>query len=638
MAGQKLALEAYQQIYQRSIKDPQGFWGEIAEQFYWHRKWDTVLDNSNPPFFKWFAGGETNLCYNAVDRHVKNGLKDMEALIWEGAAQGLTRTITYGELFTEVNRLAGVLQGLGVQKGDRVLLFMPTIPETVYAMLACVRIGAIHIGIFTGYGVGALIKRIKSAQPKIIITADGSFRRNRVVPLKETVDLALQKSPVDKVIVLNRGITPANMVKGRDMDWGELIRSHGADYVEPLVVESEHPSHIVFTSGDTGNPRGCVNDTGGFMVGLCNSMSLIYGVKTGDVFWATSDIGWRLGHNHMVYGPLLYGITSLLYEGTPDYPDHGVYWRLIEKHHPAVLFTVPTVYKMLKRFGMEHVKKYDHSSVRYLFLAGEYCDIETWKWATEALDGKPVIDHYWLTEAGWPMTVLMAGMPLLPIKPGYAGRSCIGWELMVVNKQGNPLPPGIEGILVAKPPLPPGNITTLWGNDKFYEQEYWRQFADKMLFLCGDYATQDKDGYFAIGKRVDEVINIAGQRVSTREIADAIASHPLVVEACVLGVSDDLKGEEAVGLVVLKAGVEGSSQLKIDLRNAVREGVGAIAAPKDLYFVPSLPKDRKGKPMRAIFQAVLEKQEIKDPTTLEANASPEEIEQAISLLNLYLRL
>jgi propionyl-CoA synthetase len=442
----------------------------------------------------------------------------------------------------------------------------------------------------------------------------------------------MQSAPVEKVIVLNRGITPVNMVPGRDLDWTELVQKYGTDYVEPLMVESDHPSHIVFTSGDTGNPRGVVNDTGGYMVGLCNSMSQIYGAKPGDVFWATSDIGWRLGHNHMVYGPLLYGISSIMFEGTPDYPDHGVYWRLIEKHHPAVLFTVPTVYRMLKRFGIEHVKKYDHSSVRYLFLAGEYCDVDTWNWATEALDGKPVIDHYWLTEAGWPMTSLMAGIPLLPIKSGYAGKSCIGWDLMVVDKEGNKLSPGVEGILAAKPPLPPGNIMTLWKNDKFYEQEYWHQFPCKMLFLCGDYAIQDKDGYFAIGKRVDEVINIAGQRISTREIADAIASHPAVAEACVIGIADALKGEEAVGLVVLKSEVEASPQIKIELRDAVRKGVGAIAAPKDLFFVPVLPKNHKGKHMRAVYKAILENQGITDLKNLEQDASREEIEQAIRLL------
>ncbi len=632
MTGQESANKAYEEVYHRSLKDPEGFWGEIAGQFHWYKKWDKVLDDSHPPFFRWFAGGKTNLCYNAVDRHLKNGLRDTPAIIWEGAAQGITRIITYGDLYKEVNCFAGVLKKLDVQKGDRVLLFMPSVPETIFAMLACVRIGAIHVGVFTGYGIDALTKRIKSAKPRIAITADGSFRRNRIVPLKGTLDIAMQKAPVEKVIVLNRGITPVNMTPGRDLDWAELVRNYGSDYVEPLPVESEHPSHIVFTSGDTGNPRGVVNDTGGYMVGLCNSMSQIYGVRPGDVYWATSDIGWRLGHNHIAYGPLLYGVTSIMFDGTPDYPDHAVYWRLIEKHRAAVLFTVPTVFKMLRRFGIEHVKKHDNSSVRYLFLAGEYCDADTWKWSTEALGGRPVIDNYWLTEAGWPMTSLMAGMELSAIKPGFAGKPCIGWDMAVVDKKGNPVPPGTEGILVAKPPLPPGNITTLWGADKFYEQEYWRQFPGKMLFLCGDFATQDRDGYIAIGRRVDEVINIAGQRISTREIAEVIAGHPAVAEACVIGVADALKGEEAVGLVVLKPGVEATAQLKIELRNTVRERVGAIAAPKDIHFMPSLPKNRQGKHMRAVFKAILDKQEITDPAAFKDDASKKEIEQAITLM------
>jgi propionyl-CoA synthetase len=622
----------YDQTYRRSIEDPPGFWGPLAGQFHWYKKWDRVLDDSNPPFFKWFPGGLTNLCYNAVDRHVKNGLGEKPAFIWEGAAQGITRIITYNELYREVNRFAGVLKSLGVEKGDRVLTFLPTVPETVYAMLACVRIGALHAAVFTGYGIGAITKRILSARPKIALTADGSFRRNRIVPLKDMLDTAMQNAPVEKVVVLNRGITPVNMVAGRHLDWAELVRQHANDTIEPLPVESEHPSHIVFTSGDTGNPRGVINDTGGYIVGLGSSMPLLYGVRPGDVFWATSDVGWRLGHNYSVYGPLLYGVTSVMFEGTPDYPDHAVYWRLIEKHRVNVMFSVPTIFKMLKRFGIEHRRKHDINSLRLLFLGGEYCDLDTWKWSTDALDGMPVIDHYWLTEAGWPMTSIMAGIDILPIKPGYANKPCIGWDLLVVDKHGNPVPVNTKGFLVAKPPLPPGNIMTLWRNDRFYEQEYWNHFPGKRLFLCGDYGTQDNEGYIAIGSRVDEVINVAAHRVSTREIAEAIGAHPAVTEVCVIGVHDALKGEEPVGLVVLKGGVEASTQLKNELRNSVREKVGAIAAPKDIHFVPSLPKNRQGKHMRGVYKAVHEGMEIKDPAALEEDASVEEIQAAVEVM------
>jgi len=632
MTGRAATKHTAAELYRRSLEDPIAFWGKAARQFHWYRKWDKVLDDSRPPFYRWFAGGKTNLCYNAVDRHVKDGLADRPAFIWEGAAQGITRVITYGELHREVNRFAGVLKSLGVEKGDRVLMFMPNVPETAYAMLACVRIGAMHASVFTGYGIDNITERIHSARPKIALTADGSFRRNRVVPLKETLDIAMKRAPIDRVVVLNRGIAPAPMTAGRDLDWATLVRENRTDYVEPEVLESGHPSHIVFTSGDTGNPRGVVNDTGGLMVGLGNSMGTIYGVKPGDVFWATSDIGWRLGHNYIVYGPLLYGVTSLIFEGTPDFPDHEVYWRLIQKHRVNVIFSVPTVFKMLKRFGIEHARKYDISPVRYLFLAGEYCDADTWKWSTEALNGIPVIDHYWLTEAGWPMTSQTAGVEIEPFKPGYANKATIGWDLDVVDQRGNPVAAGKKGILVAKPPLPPGNIDTLWNANGFYEQEYWRRFPGKLLFLCGDYATRDEDGYIAIGSRVDEVINIAAHRVSTGEIAAVIATHPSVADVCCIGVADVLKGEEAVALVVLKPGTEPSAQLKTELRNSVRERVGAIAAPKDIHFVPSLAKDRQGRHMRAVFKAVFDSTRMDDSVCEGVDATPDEIKAAADIL------
>ena len=628
----KYQTSNYNEIYRKSLQDPSGFWGPISEQFHWYRKWDKVLDNSNPVFPLWFPGGMTNLSYNAVDRHVKNGLGEKNALIWEGVAEGITRTITYNELYKEVNRLAAVLQSLGVEKGDRVFLFMPSVPETVFAMLACTRIGAIHAGIFTGYGVGNIIKRIKSARPKIAITADGSFHRNRVNPLKDVLDEAMQSAPIDKVVVLNRGIAPVNMQSGRDLDWSELVRNAGAEYVEPVRMLSTEPSHIVFTSGDTGNPRGTVMDTGGYMVGLANSLPLIYGARPGDVYWATSDIGWRLGHDYICYGPLLYGITSLIFEGTPDYPDHAVYWRTIEKHRVNVVFTVPTICKMLQRFGIEHAKKHDLNSVRQVFVAGEYCDEATWRWTTEAFGGKPVIDHYWLTEAGWPMTSMMAGIETSPIKPGYAGKACAGWDLTVVDKNGNQMPDGKKGYLVAKPPLPPGNLITLWGANQFYESEYWQQFPGKQLFLCGDYATRDMDGYFAIGSRIDEVINVAAMRVSTREIAEAISAMPSVAEVCVLGALDMLKGDEPVAFIVLRPGFEKSTALKVEMRNLVRLKVGAMAAPKDIRFVTALPKDRNGKYMRPVIKAVYEGREISDTASWEIDASADEMRQAAEFL------
>lgn len=622
----------YEEIYQYSLAKPEEFWGGIAEKFYWFQKWDQVLDNSNPVFTRWFKGGKTNICYNALDRHLKDGLGEKPALIWEGAAQGISRIITYRELYQQVNGLAAVFESFGVEKGDRIVFFMPTVPEAVIIMLAATRIGAIHAGIFTGYGMDNITERILSAQPKIIITADASYRRNRVVALKKILDLALEKVPVNNVIVLNRGIVPINMLEGRDYDWAALMKEHRGDYVEPLPVESLHPSHILFTSGDTENPRGVVNDTGGYMVGVCNSMSMIYGVQPDDVFWATSDIGWRVGASYTTWGPLLYGVTSIMFEGTPDYPDHAVYWRLIEKHKINVIFSVTTVLKMLEQFGIEHAQKYDSSSLRFLFLAGEYVNPETVKWATEAIHGKPVIDHYWLTEAGWPMTAIMAGVGMLPIKPGRANKPVIGWNLAIVDKQGNELPSGKNGYLVAKSPLPPGQITTLWKNEQYYEKDYWRYFAGKTFFLCGDFADRDIDGYIKIGRRVDEVINVAAHRISTREIAHAINTHPSVQEVCVIGAADTLKGEEPVGLVVLKPNIEGNSALRVELKNRVRDLVGAIAAPRDIRFVPFLPRNKQGKYLRQVFKAVLDKQEITEFTMFQEEAPFEEMKAAFEMM------
>jgi len=627
-----LTENRYDAVYRDSIERPEEFWGKIAAQFDWYEKPTQILDNSDSVFTRWFVGGKTNICYNALDRHLKNGLGDKPALIWEGAAQGFTRIITYRELYSQVNRLAAVFRSFGVEKGDRIVFYMPTVPEAVMVMLAATRLGAIHAGIFTGYGLENITERILSARPKIIVTADGSFRRNRVVPLKETLDIALQKAPVETVIVLNRGVTPVNMVNGRDYDWETSMRERGADYVEPLPVESSHPSHILFTSGDTENPRGVVNDTGGYMVGVANSMPMIYGVRPDDVFWPTSDIGWRVGASYTCWGPLLYGVTSIMFEGTPDYPDHAVYWRLMEKHKVNVVFSITTVFRMLERFGIEHARQHDISSLRLLFLAGEYVNPEIVKWSTEAINGKPVIDHYWLTEAGWPMTSIMAGVGMLPIKPGVANKPVIGWQLAVVDKNGNDLPAGKEGYLVAKSPLPPGHITTLWQNRDFYAQDYWHFFPGKTLFLCGDYATQDEDGYLKIGARVDEVINVAGQRISTREIAHVISLHPGVQEVCVVGAADALKGDEPVGLVVLRPGVESSAPLKNELRNLVRDQVGAIAAPKDIRFVPSIPKNAQGKHLRNVIKAVLDKQAITDYSTLKEDASPDEIKAAFELM------
>ena len=579
---------SYDQVYRRSIEDPQDFWGKIAESLHWYQKWDKVLDDSNPPFYRWFVGGKTNLCYNAVDRHALGSSKGKAAIIWESAAQGKSRIITYDELYGEVNRFAGVLRNLGVQKGDRVVIYLPMVPEAFIAMLSCLRIGAIHVVVFAGFGVDALAKRIIDAEPKVVITADGSLRRNKEIPLKEIVDKSLERAPVETVIVLDRGIVNVSMKQGRDYYWTDLVREKGERYVEPVQMESTDPSYILYTSGNTGKPEGVVRDTGGYMVALYNSMKQIYGVGEGDVYWATSDIGWVVGHSYVVYAPLLLGITSVMFEGTPDYPDRGVLWGVVEKYGVSIMFSTPTTMRMLRRFGVERVKKCDTSTLRYLFLAGEVLDVATWQWASDALDNRPVIDHYWTTESGWPMVANMPGIELLPIKPGSPTKPVVGYHLIVVDEKGKPVPANTKGYLVARPPLPPGNLFTLWGDDGGYERQYWQQFPGEALFATGDYARQDEDGYLTMLGRADGVLNVAGHRLGAREIEEVILSHPAVDEVSVKGVPDAIKGEEPVCRAVLKQGFDPSARLRVEIQKLVRERIGRIATPKSIRFVPKL--------------------------------------------------
>ena len=629
-AGNKRSGRTYNEVYRRSIEDPEGYWGEIAESLHWYRKWERVLDDSNPPFYRWFAGGKTNLCYNCLDRHILSGARGKAAIFWESAAQGQSRTITYDELYREVNQFAGVLKKTGVGKGDRVLVYLPMVPEAFVAMLACTRIGAIHSVVFAGFGTDALTSRIESAEPKVIITADGSLRRNTEIPLKETVDISLKRASVDTVIVLDRGIVKTDMKKGRDHYWAELVSEKGEDYVEPVELESTDPAYILYTSGTAGKPYGVVRDTGGYMVALYNSMKQIYGVGQADVYWATSDIGWVVGHSYVIYAPLLAGVTSVMFEGTPDYPDHGVMWRTVEKYGVSVMFSTPTEMRMLRRFGVEHVKKYDTSTLRCLFLAGEILDVPTLEWASDALDGRPVIDHYWTTESGWPIVANMAGVELLPVKAGSPTKPVAGYDLAVVDKKGEPVPANVKGYLVARPPLPPGNIVTLWGDDERYKNEYWQKFRGEMLFATGDYAMEDEDGYLMMLGRADEVLNVAGYRMGIKELEDVIKSHPAVTEASVAGVADALRGEAPVCFAVLNQGFQPSTRLGVEIKKLVRERIGAIVSPKDVRFVPRLPKTKDGRHMRKVLQAVYEGRNPEDMGALEEGASADEVGEAFA--------
>lgn len=620
----------YQEFYRRSVEQPEEFWAEWAEKLHWYRKWDKVVDRSREPFYRWFTGGETNICYNALDRHVASGCGNRVAVIWESPETGRSRTITYRELLDEVNQFAAVLRSLGVAKGDRVLIYLPMVPETMVAMLACARLGAPHAVVFAGFSVESLADRIDDAGVKVVVTADGGIRKQKPVDLKGICDraLAMAKNKVQHVVVLDRGLNNWQRVAGRDRLWHEEMAMHAGAEVEPVPVESSHPLYLLYTSGTTGKPKGVVRDTGGHMTALYASMPLIYGTRDGDVFFSTSDFGWTVGHSYVCYGPPLAGLTTVVFEGTPDFPNPGIWWQVCEKHRVSVMFSSPTAMRMLRKFPADWFQQHDLSALRYIFLAGEPLDEPTWNWAKDAL-GKPVIDHYWQTESGWPMLANMPGIELLPFKPGSPTKPVYGWDLAVVNENGEEVPAGQRGLLAARPPLPVGTFLTLYGDDERYEQTYWKHFRGKLLFYTGDFAIRDEEGYFWVLGRADEVINIAGHRLGTREVEEVISGHPAVAEASAIGVADELKGQAVVAFVVLKQGQEPSAEMQRSIINLVREKIGAIATPRDVQFVKLLPKTRSGKVMRRVLKGIVEGAKIGDLTTLEDGASIEEVKRAV---------
>jgi propionyl-CoA synthetase len=620
----------YRKAHRMSIDHPGQFWKRASEGLHWFEEPKIVLDDSTSPFYRWFVGGKTNLCYNAVDRHALGTKRGQAAVIWESPETGQSRILTYFQLYREVNRFAGVLKNLGIEAGDRVIIYMPMVVEAVVAMLACVRIGAIHSVVFAGFSVDSLAERIDDAKPKLLITAEAGKRKGKAVDLKGIVDRALNaaKSKVERVIILNRGIKEFPVDQTRDLLWDKALEELGQDYVEPVSLDSTHPSYILYTSGTTGKPKGVVRDTGGYMVALYHSMEQIYDVGEGDVYWSTSDIGWVVGHSYIVYAPLLKGVPTIVFEGTPDYPDPGIWWRVVEKYGVTVMFSAPTAVRILRKYPPDWITNRDLSSLRYLFLAGEPLDEPTWKWATDVL-GTCVIDHYWQTESGWPMLSNMPGIELLPIKPGSPTKPVVGYDLEVVNDDGERMDPGVKGYLVCRPPLPPGNLLTLWGDDQRYVDSYWGQFPGKMLYTTGDFAIEDKDGYFWVLGRADEVINVAGHRLGTREVEEVLSSHRAVAEVVAVGVRDELKGQAIVAFAVLKEGAEASEQVRGELVLLVREKIGAVAAPREVHFVKMLPKTRSGKVMRRVIKAVAEGVDIGDISTIEDGASVEEIAKAI---------
>jgi propionate--CoA ligase len=627
---------SYEETHRRSVEDPEGYWGELAAELHWYRPWEQVLDTSNAPFCRWFVGGETNLCYNAVDRHALGARRGQAALIWESAETGQSRTLTFFELYREVNRLASVLKGLGAGKGDRVIIYMPMVPEAIFAMLACARIGAIHSVVFGGFSITSLASRIDDASPALILTADAGVRKGNAVPLKEIVDRSLDAATVDSVrhvLVLNRELAPISMREGRDLDWQEQLKERGKPYVEPERMAATDPLYILYTSGTTGKPKGVVRDTGGYMVALHASMSQVYNCGDGDVYWSTSDIGWVVGHSYIVYGPLLKGVPTVVYEGRPDHPDPGVWWRVIEKYGVTHLFTAPTALRALRKFPDHWMRDADLSSLKLLYAAGEPLDAPTYEWAAAAI-GVPVIDHYWQTESGAPMLTNPVGVELLPIKPGSPTKAAFGHRLEVVDSDGNPIPRGEKGFLVEHGPLPPGTLMTLWGADERFIESYWSHFKGQLLYMTGDYAIQDADGYFFMLGRADEVLNVSGHRLGTREIEEVVSAHPAVAEAGVIGVRNELKGEGVLVVAVLKQHIAPADQDAVasEIRQLVRDRIGAIATPDAIHFVSMLPKTRSGKVMRRVIRAVYQGDNLGDLSTIEDDATVDMVREAVDAL------
>ncbi|GAB4242349.1 MAG: propionyl-CoA synthetase [Thermoleophilia bacterium] len=622
----------YAEVYRRSIEDPDGFWAEAAEQIRWDRRWDLVLDDRRAPFYRWFAGGRLNTCFNALDRHVEEGRAEQDALIYDSPVTGTIRRYTYRQLRDEVALFAGALRNLGVEKGDTVIIYMPMVPEAVVAMLACARIGAVHSVVFGGFAAHELAVRIDDAKPKVVISASCGIEVTRVIEYKPLLDRAIDmaESKPEKVIILERPQAEAGLVEGRDLTWSEALE--GAEPAECVAVEATDPLYILYTSGTTGKPKGVVRDNGGHAVALRWSMENIYDVRPGDVYWAASDVGWVVGHSYIVYGPLFHGCTTILFEGKPvGTPDAGTFWRVIQDHGVRVLFTAPTAIRAIKKEDSagEFLKKYDISGLDYLFLAGERLDPDTYEWA-KALLGVPVVDHWWQTETGWPIASNPMGIEVFPTRPGSATKPVPGYDVQVLSPEGKEMPAGEEGTVVIKLPLPPGCLPTLWQDDARFLESYVNPFPG--YYFTGDGGFIDEDGYIWIMGRVDDVINVAGHRLSTGRMEEVIAQHSDVAECAVLGVEDELKGQVPVGLCVLKAGVERmDGDLEKELVQMVRDEVGAVASFKTAIVVNRLPKTRSGKILRSTMRKIADGKEYSTPSTIDDPAILEEIKQALEV-------
>jgi len=629
-------MPSYKEFHRRSIDDREGFWSDEAKLVHWQKPFSKVLDYSRPPFARWFVGGETNLCHNAIDRHLA-ARGDQKALVWISTEVNAEKSYSYRELHAEVQRVASMMRALGVGKGDRVIVYMPMIPEACFAILACARIGAIHSVVFGGFAASSLAARIDDARPKLMITADGGSRMGKAVLYKSLVDesIKLAKAPPEKVLIYRRGLDPnLPIVAGRDIDWHELAAKHAGANVPCTWLEANEPSYILYTSGTTGKPKGVQRDVGGHAVALASSMKRIYCGQAGETMFTTSDIGWVVGHSYIIYGPLIAGMTTIMYEGVPIRPDAGIWWKIVQDHKVSVMFSAPTAIRVLKKQDPAYLAKYDISSLRHLFLAGEPLDEPTHVWIAEALK-KPVIDHYWQTETGWPILSSVPGVENTPIKFGSPSFPVYGYDLRLLREaDASDAADNEKAVVVVVPPLPPGCLATVWGDDERFVKTYFTTFATKQVYATFDWGIRDPDGYYFILGRTDDVINVAGHRLGTREIEEAVNMHSNIAECAVVGVVDPIKGQMPLAFAVAKdtsklGTPEGRKALEKAVMETVDKQLGAIGRPRAVHFVTLLPKTRSGKTLRRSIQALAEGRDPGDLTTIEDPGALQQIKDAL---------